>query len=81
VVKPSVVEADRHANAWKADNHLDWSGVMAVSQEFYVRASDVRTGKELCKGRLPVGAQATPMTCVSPKSGRQFVVIVRTAGT
>jgi quinate dehydrogenase (quinone) len=48
---------------------------MAVSQEFYIRAFDVRTGKELWKGRLSVGAQATPMICVSPKGGRPFVVI------
>ena len=36
---------------------------------------DGATGRELWKGRLPVGAQATPMTYVSPKSGRQFVLI------
>lgn len=48
---------------------------IAASQDFYIRAFDVRTGKELWKGRLPVGAEATPMTYVSPKSGRQFLVI------
>ncbi|MDQ0668259.1 membrane-bound PQQ-dependent dehydrogenase, glucose/quinate/shikimate family [Pseudomonas sp. W2I6] len=48
---------------------------MAGTQDFYIRALDVRTGKELWKGRLPVGAEATPMTYVSPKTGRQFVVI------
>ncbi len=48
---------------------------IAASQDFYIRALDVRTGKELWKGRLPVGAEATPMTYISPKSGRQFVVI------
>jgi hypothetical protein len=49
--------------------------LMAGTQDFYIRALDVRTGKELWKGRLPVGAEATPMTYVSPKTGRQFVVI------
>ena len=48
---------------------------MAGTQDFYLRALDVRTGKELWKGRLPVGAEATPMTYVSPRTGRQFVVI------
>ncbi|RIX72275.1 hypothetical protein, partial [Acidovorax cavernicola] len=36
---------------------------------------DNQTGKVLWKGRLPVGAQATPMTYLSPESGRQFVVV------
>lgn len=48
---------------------------IAASQDFYIRALDVRTGRELWKGRLPVGAEATPMTYISPKTGRQFLVI------
>ncbi|AZF65133.1 membrane-bound PQQ-dependent dehydrogenase, glucose/quinate/shikimate family [Pseudomonas sp. LBUM920] len=48
---------------------------MAGTQDFYLRAFDVRTGHELWKGRLPVGAEATPMTYSSPKTGRQFLVI------
>ncbi len=51
---------------------------MAGTQDFYLRAIDVRTGRELWKGRLPVGAETTPMTYVSPHTGRQYVVI--TAG-
>ncbi len=47
----------------------------AGTYDYYLRAIDGATGKELWKGRLPVGAQATPMTYVSPKTGRQFVVI------
>lgn len=47
----------------------------AGTQDFFLRALDTATGKELWKGRLPVGAQATPMTYVSPASGRQFVVV------
>ena len=47
----------------------------AGTQDYYLRAFDVKTGVELWKGRLPVGAQATPMTYISPESGRQFVVI------
>ncbi|HEV7260853.1 MAG TPA: membrane-bound PQQ-dependent dehydrogenase, glucose/quinate/shikimate family [Bosea sp. (in: a-proteobacteria)] len=52
------------------------SGVVfiAASQDSYLRALDVRTGRELWKGRLPVGAETTPMTYMSP-SGRQFVII------
>ena len=40
-----------------------------------LRALDVRTGKQLWQAYLPHGGFATPMTYVSPKSGRQFVVI------
>jgi quinate dehydrogenase (quinone) len=50
----------------------------AGTQDFYLRAFDSRTGKEVWKGRLPVGSQGGPMTYVSPKTGRQYVVI--TAG-
>ncbi|WP_145009858.1 membrane-bound PQQ-dependent dehydrogenase, glucose/quinate/shikimate family [Pseudomonas oryzihabitans] len=48
---------------------------MAGTQDYYLRAIDVRTGRELWKGRLPVGAETTPMTYIAPRSGRQFVVI------
>ena len=41
----------------------------------YVRAFNIFTGKELWRGRLPGGGQATPMTYISERSGRQFVVI------
>jgi len=47
----------------------------AGTYDYYLRAIDSASGKELWKGRLPVGAQATPMTYVSPQSGRQYVVI------
>lgn len=52
-------------------------GVVFVggSYDYYLRALDAATGKELWKGRLPVGGQATPMTFVSPKTGRQMVVL------
>jgi len=45
------------------------------SQDYYLRAFDSRTGRELWKGRMPVGGQATPMTYVSPRSGQQYVVM------
>ncbi|ALM87015.1 glucose dehydrogenase [Bordetella sp. N] len=48
---------------------------MAGTQDYYLRAIDIRTGRELWKGRLPVGAETTPMTYVSARGGRQFVVI------
>lgn len=41
----------------------------------YLRAFDTETGKELWKGRLPAGGQATPITYRSEKTGRQYVVI------
>ncbi|WP_249675525.1 membrane-bound PQQ-dependent dehydrogenase, glucose/quinate/shikimate family [Pseudomonas abieticivorans] len=48
---------------------------IAGTQDFNIRAFDVRTGRQLWKGELPVGAEATPMMYVSPRSGRQFLVI------
>ncbi|MBV6286916.1 membrane-bound PQQ-dependent dehydrogenase, glucose/quinate/shikimate family [Pseudomonas aegrilactucae] len=48
----------------------------AGTQDFYLRALDIATGEQVWKGRLPVGAQATPMSYVSPRSGRQYVVVV-----
>ncbi|SDI59713.1 quinate dehydrogenase (quinone) [Pseudomonas flavescens] len=50
----------------------------AGTQDYYLRAFDSGTGKEVWKQRLPVGSQGTPMTYVSPKTGKQFIVI--TAG-
>jgi len=48
----------------------------AGTQDYYLRAFDSSTGKQVWKSRLPVGSQATPMTYLSPESGRQFVVVV-----
>ena len=41
----------------------------------YLRAFDLKNGRELWKGRLPAGGQALPMSYVSPRTGRQYVVI------
>jgi quinate dehydrogenase (quinone) len=56
------------------------SGLIFFSgtHDHYLRAIDILTGKELWKSRLPVGSQATPMSFISPQTGRQFVVL--TAG-
>ena len=48
---------------------------IGATQEHMIRAYDINTGKELWKGRLPAGGNATPMTYWSKKSDRQFVVI------
>jgi quinoprotein glucose dehydrogenase len=48
---------------------------IGATQEHMIRAYDINTGKELWKGSLPAGGNATPMTYWSAKSGRQFVVI------
>lgn len=48
---------------------------IAASGEQSLRAMDLRTGDVLWKDRLPAGGNATPMTYLSPQSGRQFVVI------
>lgn len=48
---------------------------IGASQDLNMRAFDVHTGQQRWTARLPVGAEATPMTYMSPRSGRQYVVI------
>jgi len=47
----------------------------AATQDYYLRAFDSATGKEIWKARMPVGSQGTPMTYKSPKTGKQYIVI------
>ena len=47
----------------------------AGTQDYYLRALESATGKEVWKQRLPVGSQGTPITYKSPKTGKQYVVI------
>jgi quinoprotein glucose dehydrogenase len=46
---------------------------IGAAMDRYLRAFDARSGKELWRGRLPAGGQATPMSYVW--KGRQYVVI------
>jgi quinoprotein glucose dehydrogenase len=48
---------------------------IAAAMDNYLRAFDLETGKELWRGRLPAGAQATPMSYRLGEDRRQFVVI------
>jgi quinate dehydrogenase (quinone) len=50
----------------------------AGTVDFYLRAFDVRNGRELWKSRLPAGNQGGVITYTTAKSGRQFVAL--TAG-
>jgi quinoprotein glucose dehydrogenase len=47
---------------------------IAAAMDQYLRAFDIETGRELWKGALPAGGQATPMT-YRGKDGKQYVVI------
>jgi len=47
----------------------------AGTQDFYLRAFDTANGKEIWKSRLPVGSQSGPMSYVSPKTGKQYIII------
>ena len=40
-----------------------------------VRAIDILNGQELWTDELPAASTATPMSYVSPKSGRQYVIV------
>ena len=41
----------------------------------YFRAIDVKTGEELWKDSLDKASEATPMSYVSPKTGKQYVLV------
>ncbi len=45
-----------------------------------VRAYDVKTGNELWHAQLPAGARMTPMTYVSARDGRQYMVVTAGGG-
>ena len=51
---------------------------IAGTQDYYLRAFDTSTGKEVWKARLPVGSQGGPISYVSPENGKQYILI--TAG-
>ncbi|MDB5980380.1 MAG: gcd [Pseudomonas sp.] len=48
---------------------------LSATLDQYLRAYDVRNGKQLWEGRLPAGAQTTPMTYAG-KDGKQYVLVV-----
>lgn len=48
---------------------------IAGTQDYYLRAFDSATGEEVWKARLPVGSQGGPMSYVSPRTGKQYVLI------
>ncbi|GAB7540087.1 membrane-bound PQQ-dependent dehydrogenase, glucose/quinate/shikimate family [Burkholderia sp. 3C] len=45
----------------------------AATQDYYLRAFDSSTGREVWKARLPVGSQGTPISYVV--NGKQYIVI------
>ncbi|MFT8719103.1 MAG: glucose/quinate/shikimate family membrane-bound PQQ-dependent dehydrogenase [Acetobacter sp.] len=47
---------------------------LTSTADYYIRAYNVTTGKQLWEDRLPAGGQSTPMTY--EQNGRQFVVTV-----
>jgi quinoprotein glucose dehydrogenase len=54
------------------------SGVAFLTStlDYYARAYEVTDGKQLWQERLPAGAQATPITYRSEKTGRQYLLVV-----
>jgi quinoprotein glucose dehydrogenase len=48
---------------------------LSGTMDYYVRAYDLATGKELWRSRLPAGGQATPMT-YQGTDGRQYLLVV-----
>ncbi len=58
-------------------NLLTGSGLIFVGAALdrYLRALDEHTGRELWRADLSAAAFATPMSYISPQSGRQFVLV------
>lgn len=48
---------------------------IAATQDYYLRAYDAGTGREVWKARLPVGSQGTPISYKSGVDGKQYIVI------
>jgi len=49
--------------------------LVGATVDRYLRAFNSTTGEELWRGRLPAAGHSTPVTYVSERSGRQFVVV------
>jgi quinoprotein glucose dehydrogenase len=49
---------------------------LSSTLDYYIRGYDVSNGKVVWKARLPAGGQATPMSFVSEKTGKQYVVVM-----
>jgi quinoprotein glucose dehydrogenase len=48
---------------------------IGATTDNYLRAFSTATGEELWRARLPAGGQAAPITYVSDRTGRQYIVI------
>ncbi|MCX8956771.1 glucose/quinate/shikimate family membrane-bound PQQ-dependent dehydrogenase [Erwinia psidii] len=48
---------------------------IAGTQDYYLRAFDTATGKEVWQARLPVGSQGGPISYISPQNGKQYILI------
>lgn len=47
----------------------------AGANDPFIRAWSSSGGRQLWEARLPAGSQATPMSYVSPRTGRQYIVV------
>ena len=65
----------RRALAWAAFGVALFVVFLGAAVDNYLRAYDLKSGRELWRGRLPAGGQATPMTYLDDQ-GRQIVLIV-----
>jgi glucose dehydrogenase len=72
--RPGCEHASRHANHGRAIGHQRRPDILHGTLDYYIRALDNDTGKELWRGRLPVGGQDAPMSYVG-RDGKQDVVI------
>lgn len=53
---------------------------IAASVDGYIRAFETATGKLLWRAKMPAGGLATPISYISARSGRQFLVVAAGGG-
>lgn len=66
---------NRHADPRRIALYQSGLLFFAGTQDFYLRAFDTASGKEIWKSRRRSASQSGPMTYVSPKTGKQYIII------
>jgi len=67
--------ADRHLQPWRIGHHRRRRDLHRRDDRRLFPRLETTTGRELWKADLPAGGQANPMSYVSKKTGRQYVVV------
>jgi quinoprotein glucose dehydrogenase len=71
---PGLAENLGSVNLGGAMSTTSGLAFVAATRDQHLRAFDVGNGRELWKAALPAGGNAMPMTYISRRSGRQYIV-------